>query len=890
MAIRNIKGISTVLLIIVIVSVYFFITNSEKTTATAFEMIPDNAAVIFQVSQPGELLQNLNADNDIWRKLNKVDIIKNFNNDVALIDSLLYDEEPYNSLLGNSPVFISIFSDSVFGSQSVVYSQIGLNPSISAVKELLARKLSRDFGIIEVANIDKAIKIVDAKNNKSTYIAFVDGVLIYTQYSELLSKSINTYRKAENSVINDSIFNRVLKTGSAKAPVKAYVKYSELTNLLRSLVNADKQADVNWLSSFADWTEFDFLIKNNEIILSGFTGTDQNNDFIELLKDQKPVEFNAQNIIPFNTNTLLWLGLSDFQAYYDKSSKRAISKSINFDISKLTNIIDSEIALASSAERISSFEGNTFFVFKVKDAALANSMLMNIARNMGYSNVTVNGNYRIGRIKKDDFVSSLFGDAFGVIKENYFTIVSDYVVMANSESSIKNFIRYYETGKTLDLNDNFRSFSDNIQTNSNILVFIKPGSIIHRLSQYFTEQTAKSVELNQNVASSFQGLSFQLSSGYPLSFTNIYTSHAKGVREENLALWKTKLNSDASLGPFIVSNHNSRSKNIIVFDKQNRMYFVDADGDILWNKKVEGKPMGKVYEVDYYKNNKVQYLFNTENYIYLLDINGRNVGNYPKKLHTKATAGLVIFDYLNNKDYRLVIPQSDKKVYNYTIDGDETRGWNEPKMVNIVVSPVERLLANRKDYIIITDIDNNVKIVNRKGNRRIKVGSQLRKAKNSSYYVNRTNSKGIIITTDESGKLVYIGSSGRLSYTDFGQFSPGHFFLYEDFNGDRYMDFIFIDGNKLTVFDRFKKVLFSYEFGSNITVRPSFFDIGNNQHVLGVVADEEQTNYLFDKKGNIIISKGLVGETQFTVGKISNSQHVNLISAAGNTVYNYRLK
>ena len=92
------------------------------------------------------------------------------------------------------------------------------------------------------------------------------------------------------------------------------------------------------------------------------------------------------------------------------------------------------------------------------------------------------------------------------------------------------------------------------------------------------------------------------------------------------------------------------------------------------------------------------------------------------------------------------------------------------------------------------------------------------------------------------------------------------------------------------MFDRFKKVLFSYDFGSIISIKPSFFTLGNKHHVLGVVADMEKTIYLFDSKGNIIISKGLVGETPFTVGNLEGNNKINLVSAAGSTLYNYRLR
>jgi hypothetical protein len=210
-------------------------------------------------------------------------------------------------------------------------------------------------------------------------------------------------------------------------------------------------------------------------------------------------------------------------------------------------------------------------------------------------------------------------------------------------------------------------------------------------------------------------------------------------------------------------------------------------------------------------------------------------------------------------------------------------------MADLVLEPVQRLVANNKDYIIINDAKNNLNIVNRRGNTRIELKQDPKKAKHSVFYVNRTNSKGIILSTDNEGKLFYIDQNGNIKYTDFGDFSPSHFFLYEDFNGDGAADFIYIDGADLKVFDRFKNILFSYQFESPISIKPEFFRLSGNARVLGVVADKEKTIYLFDNKGNTLISKGLVGETPFTVTSLENNKDLNLITAAGSTLFNYRI-
>ncbi|MDV7396624.1 hypothetical protein RZS08_34830, partial [Arthrospira platensis SPKY1] len=106
---------------------------------------------------------------------------------------------------------------------------------------------------------------------------------------------------------------------------------------------------------------------------------------------------------------------------------------------------------------------------------------------------------------------------------------------------------------------------------------------------------------------------------------------------------------------------------------------------------------------------------------------------------------------------------------------------------------------------MITDSRGELRIVDRRGMPRISPRGELRKSKHAAFYINQTNSKGVLLTTERTGRLLYISAAGLLSTTDFGTYSEDHFFLYEDFTQNRSRDFIYLDGNTLQIFDRFKK-------------------------------------------------------------------------------------
>ena len=165
--------------------------------------------------------------------------------------------------------------------------------------------------------------------------------------------------------------------------------------------------------------------------------------------------------------------------------------------------------------------------------------------------------------------------------------------------------------------------------------------------------------------------------------------------------------------------------------------------------------------------------------------------------------------------------------------------------------------------------------------------SDFRNALNSDFYVNKTNSKGVLITTNEKGCLTYIKANGKTASTVFGDFSPNHYFLYEDFDMNGTKDFIYLDKNKLSVFDRFKNKIFEYTFEEDVNTKPMIIPVSSRENYLGVILKKTKEIYLFDNKGNVVVSKGVTGEMPFNVGSLNNDKNLNLVVGSGNILYNY---
>ncbi len=178
--------------------------------------------------------------------------------------------------------------------------------------------------------------------------------------------------------------------------------------------------------------------------------------------------------------------------------------------------------------------------------------------------------------------------------------------------------------------------------------------------------------------------------------------------------WSVSVGAPIIAGPFLLTDHLSRTKQVLVQDKKNRVHLISCTGKILWQRELDGPILGAAHQVDRYKNGKLQMLFNTADRIYLIDRNGENVTGFPVTLPRKASAPLNVFDYDGTKEYRVLVPTSDALLLNYDMNGKAVEGWTPPKTPAVCELPVEHLRVRGKDHLVLVDRDGGITVLDRR--------------------------------------------------------------------------------------------------------------------------------------------------------------------------------
>ena len=104
------------------------------------------------------------------------------------------------------------------------------------------------------------------------------------------------------------------------------------------------------------------------------------------------------------------------------------------------------------------------------------------------------------------------------------------------------------------------------------------------------------------------------------------------------------LPDDILMGPVFVSNHKTKGKDILAQDINNNLYLISNKGVVLWKKSLKSAILGKVEQVDLYKNGRLQLVFSTTNRLHIIDRNGKNVGKFPLKFKDEITQPVSVFD------------------------------------------------------------------------------------------------------------------------------------------------------------------------------------------------------------------------------------------------------
>ena len=629
-----------------------------------------------------------------------------------LIENLLYNKVELESklnLLADKSIKSGVLSISPYGKNENAFSFIGKIQSLDSLNKNLESNYSYQNQII----------YTDESNNFIIYKTIIENFVVASDRDIIIENIIRNYNSKSNILSSD-----LLKISKALDQNKPF---NILLNSDNSIFKNSKLTSFPFFpNSNYDWIGYDFENDIDEIKLSGALKiNDSLNSKISILKNTYPKTILNDRLIPNSFKSFLTITYQDserlvfnFKEYLKRNSISSENNSFS-----LLNIIN-EITLVNDQED-----------FIILD-------LSNLDSLSDYFEFTNTDNNNIKRVNTNsDFQSFLKFLNFNETV-NFSTKVDNSLILSNSISQLRKILNSISIEDILEFNSNYQNLKNSKSSKLNFLWVANTKSNFENLDSNEYPYISFSGILSNEIAI----LDFDFSKKDKLN-------NSKDSFSEFFVSNDYKITSD----PIWVKNHSNNQFDFIFQDIENTLYYFSNNGDLIWKKQLPNQIIGDIQQIDIYKNGRLQLLFRTIDNLYLLDRNGGEVN----ELTIKIEGGIInnpvsVFDYENNRNYRIVI-SSDSKIFMFDSRGKIVTGF-KPESINsnIVKSPVH-IRIKGKDYILIQLENGDLKILNRTGQDRIKMNDKIDFGVNSVFsYMDS------FLTSDKLGNLVRISEDGEI--------------------------------------------------------------------------------------------------------------------------------
>ncbi len=849
---------------------YFFFVFWQKTQSrpledallqnTSFYLSTKDALTVFPS------FSSMPYGNDVFA----LPVFNRLNQQLTAFDSVL---RATGHTLSGIPLIASLYSTGadkydwlflVDGSKTEAEVLLGKLSSITGAK--VSKRIYHDETVLDILMPGESVPFSCASLNgifMGSFSAFlVEEGIVQLRDNEPIEETDHRYRKIKNLAGNGASLSLFYNPALAYALEKQFIDESKSSLLAQ-------------LGSSSSWMALDVSFRNNSILLGGYTLPDSTG-VLSTFNQAPKYEFGFDKVLPVNT------------AYF---TAQELVLDLENGESSVTSYLSNDWLIPFACYGLlepldNDFNAEWFMTMPVVDEDIANQSLQEMARfNLSDSLFTdeLNGAV-IGQLTNDSALVRALGLSKWLPLSNpYFTVYKGHAFFANDVNTIRDILGKVNAGLVLAGNPTYVDFAQEVSSTNSLYIYANPtrmgelmpaillNSVLEGKGSGYKNFTPVGLQYSYDEGVFFTIAMLQYRAGGGSIAIDEMDTISDGLASDILA-WRLPLGAQVIGSPQLVTNHNTGELEVFVQDANNNIYLINRAGKVLWKKAIDGAIMGDVYQVDLYKNNKLQLIFNTQQKVYLFDRNGEYVEQFPVALTAKAVNGMFLMG--DKQSFQYFVACEDYKVYGYTANGKPLQGWNPKPRVGTIPYPLQFTTSQGKEYLILTNKDGTLLFYNRNGDR-IEKPIRLEAEFSQPFFVYEHNKTFSLVNASSERILFSVNAKGEVKEIKDEKMPP---YLY--FAGavvDSSLQYFFVAADMVTFTSPELVTLNTFAPTQPIDQPMQLFALGSKRDLLGLTSTAGNQVYLVDVAGKLLPGLPLKGNTAMALGHLFDSDKLTLI-------------
>jgi len=809
--------------------VIFILVSCKKefqSTSNLDQFIPANSAYILQTNELQEFLE-------------KIDSSSFFQENAFLLNPELKDQLINLAHLTNPEQSLICFSkqeNNLFD-----YTFISKKQPLQLKTDSIINKSVETFQI-KNTEIKKYVT-----EDITTYTTLIEGVFLASNSKSQLEALIT---KPESRLGQSESFKKA-RIAADRSKTSLLINHRAFDT---SYVKIFPQNTLP-LISIADWSVLDLEIGSEKILINGIAVSEKQSE--TLLKIFNKLGMQKNEIAQITPNSA-----AGFYSFTYANFKK-LQQNLNVFRGDSLKTADNHLLHFTKEAGVIFSQNQNVFALTATDPELAKESLLSTQTPVTeFRGITIYKN--TDELHFSDYLNPLAT----ALDLKFYGFLEQFIIFAETTEALEDIILNYQNNATLEKEESYQAALSNLAGASSLLFVANTSNFKSVLSKAvapeFKDEIGKLNLKNYPIAA----LQFVQDEDFA-HIHGVLNTTKNMVEEEIRQSAAIKLNADVATIPVLLKSHLRNQMEIVVQDEKNALYLFSTSGKLIWKKQLEGRVLGKIEQVDLFKNGNLQMAFSTQNSLQIIDRTGKTVKPFPLEFKDEITKPLAVLDYDNNRNYRFVITQG-AEIFMFDRKGKTVGGFNFKKAASEILESPKHIRIKNKDYIVIPETGGKFHILSRQGNSRISVKAKIDFSENE-WFLNKNQ----FVSTTSDEKLIRIDEQGKIKKEALTAGNNLHLIASENILVTLSENILNIDKKEVTL-----------DFG--LYTAPKIFEVKGKTYI-SVTDTQANRVYLFDENANLMPNFPVYGTSAIDLNNIDGDNSLEfVVKGEENTVLVYK--
>ena len=827
----------------------------------SLEVISQNAVFVFETYEGADQWNTIVTD-PVWEILKTFPAFHRLSQQLISLDSLNGGSGEIAKSLNGQQTTISLHSTGI-ETFDLLFT-INLSPSTATdfLDEINSRIPSGSRFQPRKYSDQDVLEYYDPDNNRLWSISLLGDLVVISSSSFLVEEAIRFYVNVDQQSFY-SLVNTIPYNSDAQG--RLLLAGKGLGSLLKGIGGERESAAIAALEFMPGVAALDLYLEKDQMLFKGPVLYEEGVDFTP------SIQANLAAIEEIISNRTIAITQINLASIYEtqKITNRAFTARATFSGDIQRNLLDKgfldsftgELYLLD-LENAGGVDKNLALLARTRDAKLAIEQLKEFQESESDDGSDYYSGHEILYLSEENFPAHLFEGKFPEFGQTFITSENDILIFTNSQQAMKLVLDDINSGSTWGKSSRAPEAKKSLSPSAGFSRIYLTNQIWDSWTKKANPSWSSFLQKYSETFQSFPWILFKINqlrdkTEATLSFP--YDGQSKPTIETTDAISlqpSNRISFDQRLiyGPKSIINYQDNTEDLLVQDQNNVLHLINSAGQEVYTEHLSGPIVSDAFQIDYYKNGKLQLLVATADRVYGIDRLGNSLPGYPFSVTGEKISHLNLVDYSNSKDYRYFVSTQEGNLFLLDKTGNKLEGWNPNRLgAKTIGAPAHYRVPGKGDYMVALTENGKLQLFNRRGESQPGSSVKLGDSFNSPLIAWREPSSRStqLVGITKNGEVIHSNFNGEIGYRNqlIKNDRDSEFLLIPD---QKQNDFVFISKqyNEVSILDRSEKPLFSTRVSDENLIY-QYYDFGSDRQLFAITDLNQGFCYLYDLKGNL---------------------------------------